>query len=333
MAFPATGSTRPPMYRIFYIDKKIKAGQYPNCRNLAQELEVHPRTILRDIGLMKDSLGAPLEYDPKKRGFYYTEADYSLGLLKLTEGELLALCLGHNLLAKCKGTPYAKPVADAFNKICAYLQDTVDIDFGHLADVIAFDLEPFRGEEKQVAGHFSAIGKAIKQKVSIKLSHYSIAKDICRERLVDPYQLRYFQGAWYLVGFCHLRREVRIFALDRIRKLHLTTTPFKLPADFSPENYFRDAFQLYKGSDTYRIRIWFSHGQARYIREKTWHPTQEISENPDGSLVLSFQTSGLYQVKRWVLSFGSQAKVLEPPELVSAVAQEVAVTSQLYFNK
>jgi len=49
--------------------------------------------------------------------------------------------------------------------------------------------------------------------------------------------------------------------------------------------------------------------------------------------VLSFQTSGLYQVKRWVLSFGSQAKVLEPPELVSAVAQEVAVTSQLYFNK
>ncbi len=332
MPFPAAGSTRPPMYRIFYIDKKIKAGQYPNCRQLAQELEVHRRTIMRDIGLMKYSLGAPLEYDPKKRGYYYTEADYSLGLLKLTEGELLALCLGHNLLAKCKGTPYAKPVADAFNKICCYLQDTVDIYFGHLADMIAFDLEPFRGEEKQVAAHFAAIGEAINQKVSIKISYYSIAKDSCRERLVDPYQLRYFQGAWYLVGFCHLRREVRIFALDRIRKLHQATTSFKFPSDFSPEKYFRDAFQLFKGREIHRIKIWFSPGQARYIREKTWHPTQEISENPDGSLVLSIQTSGLYQVKRWVLGFGSQAKVLEPPELVSAVAQELAEASQLYIK-
>lgn len=330
MAFNLAGSTRPQLYRISHIDNRIKAGRYPNSRRLAEDLGVSRRTILRDVEFIKDSLSAPLGYCPRKRGYYYIEADYTLGLLKLTEGELLALYLGHRLLTRCKGTPFEQSVINAFNKICCHLQETVDIDFGQVSDFIAFDLEPLRGEEEQVAGRFAAIGAAIRAQKRIRLTHYAIADDVCRVREVDPYQLRYYQGAWYLVGFCRLRRAPRIFALDRIRELQLTNTAFALPRHFDPDRFFNDTFQLYKGPAIHRVRIWFSPEQARWIREKLWHPTQQIEENLDGSLVLSMHTSGLPQVKRWVLSYGSHAKALAPPELISNIVQELTAARPLY---
>jgi len=205
MPFNLLNPGRPQLYRCILIHKTVKAGGYPNANKLAKDLGLSRRTILRDLDYMRDSLSAPLEYCPKRRGYYYTEKGYSIELLNLTEGELLAICLGHNLLLKCRGMPYEKHIASAFGKICSMLQDTVPLDFG-LADHIAFDLEPLRGEDKQVAGNFAAIGSAMRQKKTVKITHYAIARNIWRERLVDPYQLRYYRGAWYLIGFCHLRR-------------------------------------------------------------------------------------------------------------------------------
>ena len=330
MTLTLAQATRSRLYRLAYIDKMIVARRYPNARSLAEDLGVSKRTISRDVEFLKDSLNAPLEYDARRRGFYYTEAGYSIGLLKLTEGELLALYLSHNLLRKCKGTPYGPSVLSAFQKICSYLQESVNIDFGLLSAAVDFDLEPLRGEEKKVAAHFAAIGEAIQKKETLKLLHYSIKRDSWCERLVDPYQLRYFRGAWYLVGYCHLRRAVRIFALDRIRELHRTASTYTLPDSFNPGDYLQDAFQMFKGVAIYRVKIHFSPAQARWIREKQWHPSQQIAENPDGSLVLIMHTSGLDQVKRWVLSFGAQARVLEPPELIAAVREELAAARNIY---
>lgn len=328
-----SGATRPRVYRFSYIDKKVKAGRYPNSCALADDLGVSRRTILRDVEFMKDSLYAPLEYCPKNRGYYYTESDYSLGLLKLTEGELLSLFLGHNLLTQCKGTPYEQQVKSAFNKICFNLQETVEVDLNRLSDFISFDLEPLRGEEKEVALHFKDAGRAIKEKRTISIVHYSIQRDVCKERLVDPYQIRFYRGAWYLVGYCHLRKEIRIFALDRIKSLQLTNKGFTPAAAFNSDKYFSDSFEMFRGPNIQRIKIWFSPDQARYIKERIWHQSQKIKENPDGSLIISLETSGLFQVKRWVLSFGDGAKVLAPEELVLEIIRELTAATSLYSNK
>lgn len=326
-------ATRPRLYRFLYIDKNIKTGKYPNSHSLAKDLGVSRRTILRDVEFMRYSFSAPLEYCPKNRGYYYTEAEYSLGLLKLTEGELLALFLGHNLLTQCKGTPYEQSVISAMEKVCYSLQGTVSIDAAQLSDFISFDLEPLRGDEKRISLHFSDIGKAIKEKRTIEMVHYSIARDICQKRRVDPYQIRFYRGVWYLVGFCHFRKKIRIFALDRIRSVLLTKEIYKWPEGFDLEKYLNDSFEMFRGSEIQHIIIWFSPRQSRWIREKSWHPSQEIKENSDGSLILSMNTSGLQQVKRWVLSFGSDAKVLAPTALVSEITHELTAASSLYPDK
>ena len=325
-------TTRPQIYRYSFIDKAVKTGCFPNSRRLSEDLEVSRRTILRDIEFLRDSLHAPLEYCPKNRGYYYTEAEYSLGLIELTEGELLALCLGHSVLAKCKGTPYEQQVISAFKKICLQLQETVNIDFSQLTDHISFDFEPLRGKEKKIASCFTAISKAIKKRLTMKIKHYAIARDTHHERLVDPYQIRYHQGAWYLVGFCHLREALRIFALDRILAFETTNRQFSVVKEFIADKYFSDSFQMFKGTESQQVKIWFSPEKARWIKERTWHHTQVIKENNDGSLIYSMKTSGLSQVKRWVLSFGADAKVLGPEKLVSIIKKEIITASHLYLD-
>lgn len=319
------------MYRCLIIHRYIRSGSYPNANRLSADLGVHRRTIMRDLDYMRDSLSAPLEYCPRRRGYYYTEDAFSIDLLHLTEGELLALCLGHNLLLKCRGLPYERHISSAFGKICALLQGNITLDFG-LADQITFDLEPLRGEDEVVAGHFAAIGAAMRRQRSLKITHYAIARDDWRERLVDPYCLRYFQGVWYLIAFCHLRRDYRIFALDRISKIGETERSFKIADDFDVERFMRDSFQLYRGDESHEVKIRFSPRQARWIREKQWHPTQQLAEQSDGSVILSMTTSGLAQVKSWILSFGSGARALAPQALVQEVEDELDRARQNYIR-
>lgn len=320
---------RPQLYRCAIIHRAIKAGGYPNASRLSNDLGVHRRTIMRDLDYMRDSLGAPLEYCPRNRGYYYTEKDYSIDLLNLTEGELLSLFLGHNLLLKCRGTPYEKHITSAFGKICALLPDTIALDFG-LADQITFDLEPLRGKDQMVTANFAAISAAMRRKKSLKITHYAIARDDWRERIVDPYCLRYYQGGWYLIGFCHLRNDYRFFALDRIGEISRTNRDFQIHKDFDIEQFIRDSFQLYKGDEVQEIKVWFSPRQARWIREKQWHPTQELVEQPDGSIILAMAISGLVQAKSWILSFGSEARALAPPALVKEIKNELDKARENY---
>ena len=320
---------RPQLYRCAIIHRTVKSGSYPNARRLSVDLGVHRRTIMRDLDYMRDSLSAPLEYCPSRRGYYYTEKEYSIDLLNLNEGELLSLCLGHNLLLKCRGTPYEKHIASAFAKICALLQDAIPINFG-IADHIAFDLEPLRGEDKLVAANFAEIGVAMRQNISLKITHYAIARDDRRERLVDPYCLRYYQGVWYLIAFCHLRKDFRFFALDRINNITRTGRSFQVRSDFDVDRFMQDSFQLYKGEDVYKVQVWFNSRQARWIREKQWHPTQQLAEQPDSSIILTMTTSGLAQVKSWILSFGSEARALTPPALVKEIEEELDKARQNY---
>ena len=321
--------SRPQLYRCAIIHRLIKSGCYPNANRLAADLGVHRRTIMRDLEYMRDSLSAPLEYCPRRRDYYYTEKNYSIDLLSLTEGELISLFLGHNLLRKCRGTPYEKHIASAFAKICALLQDTISLDFG-FADYVDFDLEPLRGEEEAVAANFAAISTAIRRRKSIKITHYAIARDDWRERLVDPYCLRYYQGGWYLIGFCHLRKDFRFFALNRISEVAPTGRDFQRDKNFDIEQFMRDSFHLYKGDEAREIKVWFSPRQARWIREKQWHPTQQLAEQPDGSVILTMTTSGLAQVKSWILGFGSEAKALAPPSLAKEIATELDKARQNY---
>src|SRR5262245_43689575 len=111
---PVLASSRPPLARLAEIDQAIRSGAYPNASTLARRLEVHPRTVARDLEVLSDRLGAPLTFEPARNGYRYTQPDYRLPFVRLTEGELDALFLAGQVLRQYQGTPFATDLQRAF---------------------------------------------------------------------------------------------------------------------------------------------------------------------------------------------------------------------------
>ena len=140
-------------------------------------------------------------------------------------------------------------------------------------------------------------------------------------------------GDWYLVAYCHQRKEIRVFSPSRIRKIKLTSERFTRPADFDAREYFRPSFSAILGGKEYKVKLRFSKNVARYIREREWHPTQELKERRNGSLEMTLLVRGLDEIKRWVLSWGKDVEVMNPKALLIAVAKEAQLIGELYHER
>jgi predicted DNA-binding transcriptional regulator YafY len=145
-------------------------------------------------------------------------------------------------------------------------------------------------------------------------------------RKVDPYRVWFFDGTFYLIGLCHMRNEVRIFALDRIKMLHQTKETFKVPEDFNLDDFMGSSFGVYQGAPI-SIKVWFHPGVAGYIKEKIWHGSQQIHPRDDGSIIFESDVAGTDEIRFWIMTWGSKAEVLEPESLrekIQAEAEKMA---------
>ena len=169
---------------------------------------------------------------------------------------------------------------------------------------------------------------AIKKK-SIEIVYYTMSRKKESKRKVDPYKIWFFNGTFYLIGHCHVRHEVRIFALDRIKMLHQTKETFEVPEDFSFEEFTGQSFGVFQGEPIH-VKVWFSSDVAGYIKEKIWHESQEIISQDDGSIIFEAEVAGTDEIKFWILSWGSKAELLEPHSLSDAIRQEAELMVQIY---
>lgn len=315
--------------RLFYIHRCLKAGQWPGIKKMAEKYEVNRRTIERDLEFLRDRFNAPIEYDRSRRTHYYTDPSFEISEVYFREGELVAIFLGVELLRRYKGTRFEEPLQAVFDKLRKLLPARVSVDLTTVGQVISFDIEPLRGDEAAVADTFDRLSGAIKARRVVELDYYAASRDALTRRRVNPYHLRYAMGAWYLIGHCHLREDVRLFALDRIKSLGVTAEEFFPDPAFSVAAYLGDSWRLERGRPM-EVVLRFDAYQARWIREKQWHPTQALEERPDGSLVMRVRVGGLGEMKRWVMQFGAHVEVLAPEELRREVAEEVARLAALY---
>ena len=321
--------SRKSFARINLIHTLIKAKRYPNVPLLSKRMEVSARTVERDLQALRDFFEAPLAFNRFKNGFYY-EHSFDLPKMKLTEGEAVALILSQHLLSQYKGAPFGKTLEAAIDKIADLLPDTVTMDCQELFSEISFDVQAPRGEEQHIAAAYHFIAERISQRESVNITYYTAGRDVVSTRCIDPYHLRYHQGAWYLIAYCHVRGQVRVFALDRIRSWEDTGKIFTCPSDFNMEEFLQHSFGIEIGTVPTEIVVRFDAYQARFMREKVWHPSQETEDLPDGSMVIRMTVSGLGEVKRWVLSYGSHAEVLFPESLRHEIAEEAAALLEKY---
>jgi predicted DNA-binding transcriptional regulator YafY len=310
---------RPPVERMLRIHQALQSGRYPNAAGLARELEVSSKSIHRDLEFMRDRLELPLEYEPGRRGYYYTEEVAGFPTIQMTEGELFALLVAEKAVRQYRGTSFERPLVSAFRKLAASLPDTVSISLADWENTISFrtSAEPILDFER-----FDVLAKAAAERRQVRLAYRKPGKRESEERVVDPYHVANINGEWFLFGYCHLRRDIRTFVPARILGVELTGTRFVRPRRFSLEKRLRDSFGVITGEGDYEVVIRFDEWVAGFIREKRWHASQELRELDDGGVELRLRLSSLAEVQRWVMGWGAGAVVMAPAELVEAVRGE-----------
>mgnify|MGYP006308494493 CR=1 FL=1 len=123
--------------------------------------------------------------------------------------------------------------------------------------------------------------------------------------------------------------SIRTLAVERIARIEKTDKTFSYPDDFDPEKLLESAFEIVF-DDPVAARVWISANQAKYIRERKFFQRQQITQNPDGSLVIEIETSGWADLKRWLLSLGAHARVMAPEALAKAMKKEAEEMAALY---
>jgi predicted DNA-binding transcriptional regulator YafY len=105
---------------------------------------------------------------------------------------------------------------------------------------------------------------------------------------------------------------------------------FTIPSSFDFRQITGSRFGVHWGGAKEQVKIRFSPKAGPYVKERTWHPSQEITDNADGSVVLSLTVDHSLELKRWVLSWGREARVTEPEKLVLELQEEIKNMSRGY---
>ncbi len=313
-------STRPSLLRLFKIHQAISQKDYPSAERLAEECAVNARTIKRDVKVLRDDFDAPVIYSRRHQGYHYTR-DFNLTALPLTEGELLALCMMRVMADTFRNTHFAPAITRALRKLQVLLPETVQSSFADECPHLSYLYDAAPPERAETCIFFNDLLRATEEHRQVRLKYYSMRSDAETTRVVDPCHLFHRRGMWYLYAWCHLRKEMRDFALERIRQLDVLDATFISPDAADIRARLAQRFSLIEDVCV-DVAIRFDPDAARRIRERIWHPSQCIDDHPDGSCTLFLTVEGLRSVTRWVLGFGCHAHPLAPPELVEQVRAE-----------
>jgi len=319
--------SHPSHARIHRIDSLIREGGYPSLGHLAKHLEVSERTIHRDLEHLRTDLQAPLFYSGEKKGYYYAGSSFSLPSVDFTEQEIFALLVAKNAILHYAGVPYEMHLRTAFRKLIELLPDECTLPTEDVEGSFSFRFGASRSIDREV---LDLAVKALQCRHSLKIRYYTAGRDEENERMVDPYHIDNLRGDWYLIAYCHMRREIRNFALNRIRECHLLDRKFEPDPSFSYAEYIKDAFGIIVEEDPVEVAIEFRGFEARLARERNWHESQKIEERPDGSLLLRMRVTGLSEVKHMVLAAGGEARVIEPASLAAEVEKDLRRALERY---
>jgi proteasome accessory factor B len=307
--------TRPPLERMLRIHQLLQAGGFPNASSLAREIEVSTKTIHRDIEFMRDRLNLPLEFDHIHNGFAYQGEVSSFPTMQITEGEIFALVVAEKALQQYRGTSFEKPLLSAIKKMEQALPDTISLNLADIEQTISFRT---RAEPILDLKIFDVLARAVSQRQQLELQYRKPGQK-AEARIVDPYHLANINGEWFLFAFDQARKDIRTFAPARIQSVQPTGKSFERTQKFSLEKRLRDSFGVHSGEGEFEVVIRFNARAADYIREKKWHPSQTLRDLKDGGAELKMKLSSLAEVQRWVLSWGGDAEVMKPKELVESV--------------
>lgn len=311
--------------RQWHLLRQLESPGGVTLRQLADRLPAdyskHLRTLRRDLAAL-EAAGFPL----------VTERVDGLTRWKLLEGyrrvpaltfsatELMALMFSRDLLKPLDGTQLQASLESAMNKAAAALPAPGLAYVRRLHELFSVGLGAHKTYRKH-RGIIDRLTQAIDKRRTVQMRYYSASRNTNTRREVNSYHIRYAAGALYLIAYCHWRRDVRLFAVERIRSLSLTDHPYQMPLGFDVESYVQDALVVMRGRRI-DVELLFAKPTAAWMKDRIWHPSQRLTMLKNGRVRMFLQVANTRELVGWILSFGSGVRVVKPESLRALVRAE-----------
>lgn len=316
------------MVRLISLARLLMGGGSQTVYQLAARFNTRRETIYRDLRTLDDA-GFPVIPDESGH-FSRPRIDPAFRRLlppvPLNAEEVAAL------LWAVKQTGGRQPFRTSLASALAKLQALVPAKEGRLAMALDGAIEERDRGMKDNAGFEGAIlqlVKAIVERRRCLVEYHAPWRGKPSRFPYDPYRLFNFQGGLYCIGQVSAYGGTTTLAVDRIRAIEQTSETFAVDPEFDWKRYEAEAFGVIWEKPK-KVVVRFSADQAPYVREREWHPTQNIRTLRDGRVELTFRAGGAFEIIRWVLSWGSAAQLIQPKSLRRQVAEELQAASRLY---
>jgi len=319
------------LIRQYHLLRKLESPRGKTIQELAQALPRdyarHERTIRRDLEALEAS-GYPLITE-KIHGhvrWRFMDGYRNRPTLGFSPSERMALRLTQHLLAPLEGTPIQTSLQSALSKAEAGVPTQEGKAPHELTSVFAFKV----GSHKSYRDHrptIDTLARATSKLHTVQMRYFSAARNQTTRREVSPYRLWYTNGALYLIGYCHVRKDVRMFAVERIKSVTPTSNPYQMPLGFDIDQYAKDAIGVMRGQPI-DVALQFTKATAAWVKDRIWHSTQTLTPLKNGELKMTLTVADNRELIGWILSFGSGVRVLHPATLRQAVRREAKAIAE-----
>jgi len=306
-----------------------------SVKALADEFGVTQRTVWRDVAALQE-VGFPLVDEKRDRVTYWTMLAMPLKALNdagLSVTEACSLYLSRALLVGFTGTPFEPGLTAIIRKIDKGLSPKVRAFLKQLPEVI--HVKPVARKTVTEAKHDEFVARLIEaasERRVAKVLYFSVHSNREKDYELHPYSLGYADGGLYLTAYVPEYRQVRLFAVERVRRVTLQERHFTPVEDLAAEP-FGQSLGVNRGGRPERVVIDFSPRVARYVRERTWHASQQLEPLPDGGVRVALKVCRDWALRSWVLGWGAHARVVSPSALATEILAQLDEARDGYAPK
>jgi predicted DNA-binding transcriptional regulator YafY len=316
--------------RFYKIDRLLKDRKVVSFATFKAELGMSRASVKRDLEYMRERFNAPIDYDRALKGYRFGKPRsgprYELPGLWLNAAETQALLTTLQLLTNLQPGLLDGQVSPLVERLRAML-GSGDHSWKEIVERIKIFLPERRAGK---AAHFSTVAAALLKRSRLRLRHYNRKDDRETEREVSPQRLVHYRDNWYLDAYCHLREDLRSFAVDAIRAAEFRDGRAKEIPDVELDEYLGSGYGIFAGRKVEWATLKFSPEAARWVSAQNWHPKQRSRVEKDGSFVLEVPYAEDRELVMEILKHGPDVEVVAPEALRRRVAEALSAAMRRY---
>ena len=315
--------------RFYKIDQLLKERGVVSFAVFKDKLGMSRASVKRDLEYMRSRFHAPIEYDRKANGYRFVEPTsgprYELPGLWFNSSEVLALLTTIQLLANLQPGLPDRQLAPVVVRLRGILGGE------HPWEEVVKRIRIFQPERREGrVEHFSVLSAALLKRLSVQIRHYNRKEDRETVREVSPQRLVHYRDNWYLDAYCHLREDLRSFAVDAIRDAILKDSSAKEVRAAQLDEHLGSGYGIFAGRKIEWAKLRFTPEAARWVSAQNWHPNQRATVEKDGSYVLEVPYAEDRELVMEILKYGAGVEVLQPPALRQRVAMSLSDAARRY---